>query len=73
MLLCLVPIYAVIGKLSGFAAVAAAMAAKGLALAHVLLVADMALMAVIWALEIPCWNASCSTSTAAASTTRFGC
>ncbi len=45
-LLCLVLIHAVIGKLTGFADVAGAIAAKGLLLAPVLLVAAMTLMAV---------------------------
>jgi putative oxidoreductase len=45
-LLCLVLIHAVIGKLPGFAGVAGAIAAKGLPLAPVLLVAAMTLMAV---------------------------
>jgi uncharacterized membrane protein YphA (DoxX/SURF4 family) len=39
-LLCLVFIHAVIGKLTGFAGVAGAIAAKGLPLAPVLLLAD---------------------------------
>ena len=45
-LLCLVLIHAVISKLTGFAGVAGAIAAKGLPLAPVLLVAAMTLMAV---------------------------
>jgi putative oxidoreductase len=45
-LLCLVFIHAFIGKLTGFAGPAAAIAAKGLPLAPLLLVAAMALMAV---------------------------
>jgi putative oxidoreductase len=45
-LLCLVFIHAVIGKLTGFAGVAGAIAARGLPLAPALLVAAMALMAV---------------------------
>lgn len=45
-LLCLVFVHAVIGKLTGFSGVAQMMAAKGLPLAPVLLVAAMALMAV---------------------------
>jgi len=45
-LLCMVFVHAVIGKLTGFAGVAGAIAAKGLPLAPVLLVAAMALMAV---------------------------
>ena len=56
-LLCLVFIHAVIGKLTGFAGVAGAIAAKGLPLAPVLLVAAMALMAVGSALVISGWNA----------------
>jgi putative oxidoreductase len=56
-LLCLVFIHAVIGKLTGFAGVAAAIAAKGLPLAPVLLVAAMALMAVGSALVISGRNA----------------
>jgi len=40
LLLCLVFIHAVISKLTGFAGVAGAIAAKGLPLAPVLLVAD---------------------------------
>jgi putative oxidoreductase len=51
-LLCLVFIHAVIGKLTGFAGVAGAIAAKGLPLAPVLLVAAMALMVVGSALVI---------------------
>ena len=46
-LLCLVFIHAVIGKLTGFAGVAGAIAARGLPLAPVLLVAAMALMTTI--------------------------
>ena len=46
-----------IGKLTGFAGVAAANAAKVLPLAPVLLVAAMALMAVVSALEISGWKA----------------
>lgn len=45
-LLCLVLIHAVISKLTGFAGVAGAIAAKGLPLAPVLLVAAMTLMEV---------------------------
>ena len=45
-LLCLVFVHAVIGKLTGLSGVAQMMAAKGLPLAPVLLVAAMALMAV---------------------------
>ena len=55
-LLCLVFIHAVIGKLTGFAGVAGAIAAKGLPLAPVLLVAAMALMAVGSALVISGWK-----------------
>jgi putative oxidoreductase len=51
-LLCLVFIHAVIGKLTGFAGVAGAIAARGLPLAPALLVAAMALMAVGSALVI---------------------
>ena len=57
LLLCLVFIQAVIGKLTGFAGPAAAIAAKGLPLAPVLLVAAMALMAVGSALVISGWKA----------------
>ena len=57
MLLCLVFIHAVIGKLTGFAGVAGVIAAKGLPLAPVLLVAAMALMAVGSALVISDWKA----------------
>ena len=56
-LLCLVFIQAVIGKLTGFAALAGMIAAKGLPLAPVLLVAAMALMAVGSALVISDWKA----------------
>ena len=56
-LLCLVFIQAVIGKLTGFAGVAGMIAAKGLPLAPVLLVAAMALMAVGSALVISGWKA----------------
>jgi putative oxidoreductase len=51
-LLCLVFVHAVIGKLTGFAGPAAAIAAKGLPLAPALLVAAIALMAVGSALVI---------------------
>ena len=51
-LLCLVFVNAVIGKLMGFGAVAGVIAAKGLPLAPLLLVAAMALMAVGSALVI---------------------
>jgi putative oxidoreductase len=47
----------VIGKLTGFAGVTGAIAAKGLPLAPVLLVAAMALMAVGSALVISGWKA----------------
>ena len=57
LLLCLVFIQAVIGKLTGFAGPAAAIAAKGLPLAPALLVAAMALMAVGSALVISGWKA----------------
>jgi putative oxidoreductase len=56
-LLYLVFIHAVIGKLTGFAGPAAAIAAKGLPLAPLLLVAAMALMAVGSALVISGWKA----------------
>jgi putative oxidoreductase len=56
-LLCLVFLHAVIGKLTGFAGVASAIAAKGLPLAPLLLVAAMALMAVGSALVISGWRA----------------
>jgi putative oxidoreductase len=56
-LLCLVFVHAVIGKLTGFAGVAGAIAAKGLPLAPLLLVAAMALMAVGSALVISAWRA----------------
>ncbi len=56
-LLCLVFIHAVTGKLTGFAGVAGAIAAKGLPLAPVLLDAAMALMAVGSALVISGWKA----------------
>ena len=56
-LLCLVFVNAVIGKLTGFAGVAGAIATKGLPLAPVLLVAAMALMAVGSALVISGWRA----------------
>ncbi|MFZ0409674.1 MAG: DoxX family protein [Cyanobium sp.] len=56
-LLCLVFIQAVIGKLTGFAAVAGMIAAKGLPLAPALLVAAMALMAVGSVLVISGWKA----------------
>ena len=57
MLLCLVFIHAVIGKLTGFAGGTGAIAAKGLPLAPLLLVAAMALMAVGSALVISGWKA----------------
>ena len=57
LLLCLVFIQAVIGKLTGFAGPAAAIAAKGLPLAPALLVAAMALMAVGSAVVISGWKA----------------
>ena len=56
-LLCLVFVNAVIGKLTGFAGVAGAIAAKGLPLAPLLLVSAMALMAVGSALVISGWRA----------------
>ena len=55
-LLCLVFIQAVIGKLTGFAGVGGMIAAKGLPLAPVLLVAAVALMAVGSALVISGWK-----------------
>jgi putative oxidoreductase len=55
-LLCLVFIHAVIGKLTGFAGPAAAIAAKGLPLAPVLLVAAIVLMAVGSVLVISGWR-----------------
>ena len=56
-LLCLVFVNAVLGKLMGFGAVAGMIAAKGLPLAPLLLVAAMALMAVGSALVISGWKA----------------
>jgi putative oxidoreductase len=56
-LVCLVFLNAVLGKLMGFGAVARMIAAKGLPLAPVLLVAAMALMAVGSALVISGWKA----------------
>ncbi|MEI7666568.1 MAG: DoxX family protein [Synechococcaceae cyanobacterium ELA263] len=56
-LLCLVFLNAVLGKLMGFGAVAGMIAAKGLPLAPLLLVAAMALMAVGSALVISGWKA----------------
>jgi putative oxidoreductase len=56
-LLCLVFLNAVLGKLMGFGAVAGMIAAKGLPLAPLLLVAAMALMAVGSALVISGWRA----------------
>jgi putative oxidoreductase len=56
-LLCLVFLNAVLGKLMGFSAVAGMIAAKGLPLAPLLLVAAMALMAVGSALVISGWKA----------------
>ncbi|MFN9943092.1 MAG: DoxX family membrane protein [bacterium] len=53
----LVFILAVIGKLTGFAGVAGSVAAKGLLLAPVLLVAAIALMSVGSALAISGWKA----------------
>ena len=55
-LLCLVFIHAFIGKLTGFAGPAAAIAAKGPPLAPLLLVAAMALMAVGSVLVISGWR-----------------
>ncbi len=55
-LLCLVFIQAVIGKLMGFAGPAAAIAAKGLPLAPVLLVAAIVLMAAGSVLVISGWR-----------------
>ncbi|MGB5135823.1 MAG: DoxX family protein [Prochlorococcaceae cyanobacterium] len=56
-LLCLVFLHSLIGKLTGFAGPAGAIAAKGLPLAPVLLVMAMALMAVGSALVISGWKA----------------
>ncbi|TVS01458.1 MAG: DoxX family protein [Cyanobium sp. PLM2.Bin73] len=56
-LLCLVFIQSLIGKLTGFASPAGAIAAKGLPLAPLLLVLAMALMAVGSALVISGWKA----------------
>jgi putative oxidoreductase len=55
-LLCLVFVYSLIGKLTGFAGPAAAIAAKGLPLAPVLLVAAIVLMAAGSALVISGWK-----------------
>lgn len=55
-LLCLVFIHAVIGKLTGFAGPAAAIAAKGLPLAPVLLVVAIVLMAAGSVLVISGWR-----------------
>jgi putative oxidoreductase len=55
--LCLVFVNALLGKFTGFAAVAGGIAAKGLPLAPVLLVAAMVLMAVGSALVISGWRA----------------
>jgi len=57
-LLCLVFVHAVIGKLTGFAGVTGAIAAKGLPLAPLLLVAAMTLMVVGSALVISGWRSS---------------
>jgi putative oxidoreductase len=56
-LLCLVFLNAVLGKLMGFGAVSGMIAAKGLPLAPLLLVAAMTLMAVGSALVISGWRA----------------
>jgi putative oxidoreductase len=56
-LLCLVFIHAVIGKLTGFAGVAGAIAAKGLPVAPLLLLMALALMAAGSALVITGWKA----------------
>jgi putative oxidoreductase len=56
-LLCLVFIQSLIGKLTGFAGPAGAIAAKGLPLAPLLLVLAMALMAAGSALVISGWKA----------------
>ena len=56
-LLCLVFVNAVLGKVTGFGTVAGVIAAKGLPLAPVLLVAAMALMAVGSVLVISGWRA----------------
>lgn len=55
-LLCLVFVYSLIGKLTGFAGPAAAIAAKGLPLAPLLLVAAIMLMAIGSALVISGWR-----------------
>jgi putative oxidoreductase len=55
-LLCLVFVYSLVGKLTGFAGPAAAIAAKGLPLAPVLLVAAIVLMAAGSALVISGWR-----------------
>jgi putative oxidoreductase len=55
-LLCLVFVYSLVGKLTGFAGPAAAIAAKGLPLAPVLLVAAIVLMAAGSALVISGWK-----------------
>ena len=55
-LLCLVFLHAVIGKLTGFAGVAGAIASKGLPLAPLLLGIAMALMAVGSVLVISGWK-----------------
>jgi putative oxidoreductase len=55
-LLCLVFVYSLVGKLADFAGPAAAIAAKGLPLAPVLLVAAIVLMAAGSALVISGWK-----------------
>jgi putative oxidoreductase len=55
-LLCLVFVYSLVGKLTGFAGPAAAIAAKGLPLAPVVLVAAIVLMAAGSALVISGWR-----------------
>jgi putative oxidoreductase len=55
-LLCLVFVYSLIGKLTGFAGPAAAIAAKGLPLAPLLLVAAIMLMAIGSVLVISGWR-----------------
>jgi putative oxidoreductase len=55
-LLCLVFVYSLVGKLTGFAGPASAIAARGLPLAPVLLVAAMLVMAAGTALVISGWK-----------------
>ena len=56
LLLCLVFVHSLVGKITGFAGPAAAIAAKGLPLAPVLLLAAIALMAAGSALVISGWR-----------------